>query len=61
MLAFFRRDYEKKEDVSFKTRIASKYLTPETKKYAIYGFVLLCVLIIMFLIIKKFRNLRSRN
>ncbi len=35
MLAFFRRDYEKKEDVRFKRRIASAYLTPETKKVVI--------------------------
>lgn len=32
MLAFFRRDYERKEDVNFKRRIASSYLSPETKK-----------------------------
>ncbi len=35
MLAFFRRDYEKKEDMRFKRRIASAYLTPETKKVVI--------------------------
>lgn len=35
-LAFFRRDYEKKEEIGFKKKIASKYLTPETKKIAKY-------------------------
>jgi cytoskeletal protein RodZ len=34
-LAFFRRDYERKEDVRFKRKISSKYLTPQTKKVAI--------------------------
>jgi hypothetical protein len=32
ILAFFRRDYEKKEEIKFKKKISSKYLTPETKK-----------------------------
>lgn len=32
VLAFFRRDYERKEEVKFKTRISNKYLTPETKR-----------------------------
>lgn len=35
MIAFFRRDYERNEEVKFKTRISSKYLTPETKRVAI--------------------------
>jgi hypothetical protein len=48
MQAFFRRDYEKKEDVHFKTRIASKYLTPETKKYAIFGIIILFFLFFVY-------------
>jgi len=31
-IAFFYRDYEKKEDIRFKRKIASRYLTPATKK-----------------------------
>jgi len=34
MIAFFRRDYEKKEKIEFRERISSRYLTPETKKWA---------------------------
>ena len=34
-LAFFRRDYERKEDVRFKRKVPGKYLTPQTKKVAI--------------------------
>lgn len=34
MLAFFRRDYEKTEEMKFKRRISSKYLTPQTRKIA---------------------------
>ncbi len=33
LLAFFRREYAKKEEVGFRNKISSKYLTPETKKY----------------------------
>jgi cytoskeletal protein RodZ len=32
VLAFFRRDYEKQEEVKFKTRVSLRYLTPETRK-----------------------------
>ncbi|MCS6956769.1 MAG: helix-turn-helix domain-containing protein [Patescibacteria group bacterium] len=31
ILAFFRRDYEKKEEVKFKKQISSKYLNSETR------------------------------
>ncbi len=31
VLAFFRRDYEKQEEVKFKKKLSSKYLNPETK------------------------------
>jgi len=39
-LAFFRRDYERQEEVKFKIRVASKYLVSETKKIATYGIIL---------------------
>ncbi|KKQ02107.1 MAG: hypothetical protein US11_C0001G0066 [Candidatus Roizmanbacteria bacterium GW2011_GWA2_36_23] len=41
MLAFFRRDYEKKDDVRFKRKVASSYLTPETKKYFIISLIVI--------------------
>ncbi|MDH7476481.1 MAG: helix-turn-helix domain-containing protein [Microgenomates group bacterium] len=40
-LAFFRRDYEKTEEVKFKKRIASQYLTPQTKKIALVFLVII--------------------
>ncbi len=45
MLAFFRRDYERKEEVKFKTRISSRYLTSETKRVAI---AILTLIVIFF-------------
>jgi hypothetical protein len=44
MLAFFRRDYEKTDEVKFKKRITSKYLTPETKKIILIGIVAIFLL-----------------
>lgn len=44
ILAFFRRDYEKKEEIKFKTKISSKYLTSETKK------IILSLAVFVFLI-----------
>lgn len=41
ILAFFRRDYERIEEVKFKKRITSKYLTPETKKVILIGISLI--------------------
>lgn len=32
ILAFFRRQYEMKEDISFKKRLSAKYITPQTRK-----------------------------
>lgn len=46
MLAFFRREYEKKEEITFRKRISSKYLTPETKKY-LYRFVVFISLLFL--------------
>ncbi|MBI2641892.1 helix-turn-helix domain-containing protein [Candidatus Roizmanbacteria bacterium] len=40
ILAFFRRDYERSEEVRFKEKVSSKYLTPETKKAVLLGFIL---------------------
>jgi len=47
ILAFFRRDYERKEEVKFKERVSSSYLTPQSRKLlrlAIVGGVLLFLL-----------------
>lgn len=47
VLAFFRRDYEKKDDLRFKKKVSQKYLTPETKQILRSGFI---ILILFFLI-----------
>jgi len=44
MLAFFRREYAKKEDVTFRKNISNKYLTPQTVKI-IYLIIILFILL----------------
>src|SRR3989338_7916415 len=41
MLAFFRREYARIEDVSFKKRLSAKYITPQTKKIITYAIILM--------------------
>lgn len=48
ILAFFRRDYERKEDDKFKTKIVSGYLTSETKKFLKLGLVILTLFFITY-------------
>lgn len=48
MTAFFRREYEVNEEIKFKKRIASKYLTSETKRFAIIGLILVCLFFLIY-------------
>lgn len=48
MQAFFRREYERKEEIKFKRKVASKYLTPETKKIISFGLTLVFVFFISY-------------
>lgn len=48
VLAFFRRDYEKKDDVRFKKGITSRYLSPETKLVLRNGFIVLILFFIIY-------------
>ena len=48
MVAFFRRDYEKTDDVKFKKNLSRSYLNPETKKFAFGGIAILVLLFVMY-------------
>lgn len=50
VLAFFRRDYEKKEDIKFKRKVESGYLKPETKKFLNLGLVILSLFFVLYFI-----------
>ena len=42
ILAFFRRQYEKKEEFAFKKNLSAKYLTPQTRK-VLYFFTFITI------------------
>ena len=42
ILAFFRRQYEKKEEFAFKKNVSAKYLTPQTRK-VLYFFTFIAI------------------
>lgn len=48
ILAFFRREYEKKEDVRFKERISGRYLSSDSKKTVLAGFIVLFLLFLVY-------------
>lgn len=50
VLAFFRRDYERKEEVKFKKKVSSKYLTSETKKFLKVGLIILSLFFVLYFI-----------
>ena len=50
VLAFFRRDYERKEEVKFKKKISSAYLTSGTKKLLKLGLIILTLFFILYFV-----------
>lgn len=50
ILAFFRRDYEKKEEVRFKRKVSSDSLTSETKKFLKLGLIILILFFVSYFI-----------
>lgn len=50
ILAFFRRDYERKEEVKFKKKITSTYLTSETKIFLKFGLIILTLFFIIYFV-----------
>lgn len=50
ILAFFRRDYERKEEVKFKRKVSTDSLTSETKKFLKLGLIILILFFISYFI-----------
>ena len=50
VLAFFRRDYERKEEVKFKKKVTSAYLTSGTKKFLKLSLIILTLFFILYFI-----------
>jgi cytoskeletal protein RodZ len=50
VLAFFRRDYERKEEVKFKKKVSSGYLKSETKLFFKFGLIILALFFVFYFI-----------
>lgn len=48
ILAFFRREYERNEEIKFKERVSTSYLSSDSKKSIIVGFVFICILLVSY-------------
>lgn len=48
ILAVFRRDYEKKDEVRFKSKVSDNYLTPETRQIIKRAFFILILFFIFY-------------
>jgi cytoskeletal protein RodZ len=48
VLAFFRRDYEKKDELRFKQKISQRYLAPETRQILRRGFMVLILFFVLY-------------
>jgi cytoskeletal protein RodZ len=46
MIAYFRRDYEKQEDLHFKKKVEAKYFHPETRKFI--GIAVVVIVLVFF-------------
>lgn len=48
VVAFFRREYEQKDDIHFKKRVSSHYLISDTKKIMRIGLVVICLFFVAY-------------
>ena len=46
ILAFFRREYERIEEIKFKEKVSTSYFSSDSKKTIILGFVFICILLV---------------
>ena len=58
ILAFFRREYERIEEIKFKERVSSSYLSSDSKKTIIAGFIFICVLLVGYFSYQLFQYLK---
>jgi len=46
VLAFFRREYERIEETKFKRKVSTSYLSSDSKKTIMAGFIFVCILLV---------------
>lgn len=52
MLAFFRREYEKKEEIKFKEKVSSSFLISDKKKYITFFIIMIFFLFAVYFILQ---------
>jgi cytoskeletal protein RodZ len=58
ILAFFRREYERIEEVKFKEKVTSSYLSSDSKKTIIGGFIFIILLLVGYFSFQIFQYLK---
>lgn len=58
ILAFFRREYERNEELRFKEKVSTYYLSSDSKKTLFVGFIFACILLISYFSYQLFQYLR---
>ena len=58
ILAFFRREYERIEEIKFKEKISTSYLSSDSKKSIIVGFIFICFLLVGYFSYQLFQYFR---
>ncbi len=58
ILAFFRREYERIEEIKFKEKVSTSYLSSDSKKTIIVGFVFVCILLAAYFSYQLFQYFR---
>jgi len=58
ILAFFRREYERSEEIKFKEKISTSYLSSDSKKTLLAGFIFICIVLVGYFTYQLFQYLK---
>jgi len=58
ILAFFRREYERSEELKFKEKISTSYLSSDSKKTLLAGFIFICIVLVGYFTYQLFQYLK---
>lgn len=58
ILAFFRREYERIEEIKFKEKVSVSYLSSDSKKTIVAGFIFICILLVGYFSYQLFQYLK---
>lgn len=61
ILAFFRREYERSEELRFKEKVSTTYLSSDSKKTLFAGFIFICILLVGYFSYQLFQYLKPPN